>query len=373
MQERSGCIFMDVTIINNSKKETGLGKYAFELSKRLSKAEIGYIFLDYDNGLIREVNSNTVSNVRRFPLEHRYLWYLRAQPGIPSHDVYHLSNQNISFLKVNPKIVTCHDIFHVTHPRNFVHKMVGSLVYSGLKNAVRIITCSEYTKSEIVKYYGIPQDNISVVYSGVDNRFFEVRGIESVRTKYNLPSGVEYISHVSNEQPRKNFDKVLLALAKLKKKYDFERVALIKVGKPQYESDAKRNRALLRRLGLEKDVFMIENIPEHELPLLYRLSKVFVFPSSREGFGLPPLEAMACGIPVITAQVSSLPEVVGDAGYMVDPDNTDDIAKALYDVLTNEGLRGDMIRKGLRRAKMFSWEKTAQKTLQVYEDVYEKL
>jgi glycosyltransferase involved in cell wall biosynthesis len=364
---------MKLTIVNNSKKETGLGKYAFELSKRLSKAEIDHMFLDYDNELIREVNSNTVLNLRRFPLEHRYLWYLRAQARIPSHDLYHLSNQNISFLKVNPKIVTCHDIFHVTYPRNFVHKMVGSLVYSGLKDAVRIITCSEYTKSEVIKHYGIPPDRISVVYSGVDNRFFETRDSESVRTKYNLPSGLEYISHVSNEQPRKNFDKILIALARLKKKYNLVKVALIKVGNPQYESDAKKNRALLKRLGLEKDVFMIENVPEHELPLLYRLSKVFVFPSSREGFGLPPLEAMACGIPVITSQVSSLPEVVGDAGYMVDPDNTDDMAKALYDVLTNEGLRGDMIRKGLRRAKMFSWEKTAQKTLQVYEDVFETL
>lgn len=123
-------------------------------------------------------------------------------------------------------------------------------------------------------------------------------------------------------------------------------------------------------LNLQKDVIFSDYVPDEYLTLLYNAADLFVYPSLYEGFGLPPLEAMACGTPVITSNTSSLPEVVGDAGVMIDPYDVDGLAKAMFEVLTNEGLREDMRKKGLKRAKLFSWEKTAKETLKIYEEVY---
>lgn len=121
--------------------------------------------------------------------------------------------------------------------------------------------------------------------------------------------------------------------------------------------------------NLQNDVIFTGYISDGDLPALYNAADLFVYPSLYEGFGLPPLEAMACGCPVITSNTSSLHEVVGDAGIMVDPYDVDRLADAMHKVLSNDGLREDMIKKGLERAEMFSWEKTARETLKVYEEV----
>lgn len=122
--------------------------------------------------------------------------------------------------------------------------------------------------------------------------------------------------------------------------------------------------------NLQNDVIFTGYVLDGDLPALYNAADLFVYPSLYEDFGLPPLEAIACGTPVITSNTSSLPEVVGDAGIMVDPHDVDRLADAMYKVLTNDGLREDMIKKGLERAKMFGWEKCARETLEVYEEVY---
>jgi glycosyltransferase involved in cell wall biosynthesis len=127
---------------------------------------------------------------------------------------------------------------------------------------------------------------------------------------------------------------------------------------------------LIQQLQLQKDMEFQGIITEKKLREFYNLADVFVFPSFYEGFGLPPLEAMACGCPVITSNAASLPEVVDNAGIMVDPLNIDGLAEAIYNVLTNDGLREDMIKKGLERAKMFTWERTARETYKVYEEVW---
>jgi glycosyltransferase involved in cell wall biosynthesis len=141
-------------------------------------------------------------------------------------------------------------------------------------------------------------------------------------------------------------------------------IKLVRVGKKS-KSMAKK----IRTLGLEKTVVYAGEVSLDRLIELYRSADLFVFPSFYEGFGLPVLEAMACGCPVVTSNTTSLPEVVGDAGIMVEPSDVHGLAKAMYDVLTNDGLRRDMIKKGLRRAKMFSWEKTATETLSAYAEV----
>ena len=127
----------------------------------------------------------------------------------------------------------------------------------------------------------------------------------------------------------------------------------------------------VRQLGLQKEVIFTGYIPDGDLPSLYNAADLFVFPSIYEAFGLPPLEAMGCGVPVITSDRGAFPEVVGDAGIMVDPYDIDGLAKAMHEILNNDGLREDMIKKGLERAKLFSWEKCAKEVLEVYEEVLE--
>ena len=175
-----------------------------------------------------------------------------------------------------------------------------------------------------------------------------------------------FILYLGTLEPRKNLKSLILAYNEIKKK--FPEYKLIIGGAKGW--GYKNIFQIIDNLGIDKDIIFTGYIPEKDLPSLYNSAELFVYPSFYEGFGLPPLEAMACGTPVITSNTSSLPEVVGNAGIMVDPNNVNQLADAMYKVLTDDNLRRDMIKKGLKRAKMFSWKKTAKETLKVYEEVY---
>jgi len=161
---------------------------------------------------------------------------------------------------------------------------------------------------------------------------------------------------------------LLKAFSWLKKEARFKDLKLVKVGQAGGEEAdfRKQTMEVINSLNLNQEVIITDIVPESELPVYYSGAAVFVLPSLYEGFGLPPLEAMACGCPVITSNTSSLPEVVGDAGIMVDPYDADNLAKAMRQVLTNDELRADMVRKGLEQAKKFSWERAAEQTQEVY-------
>nr|MQY55010.1 glycosyltransferase [Dehalococcoidia bacterium] len=181
--------------------------------------------------------------------------------------------------------------------------------------------------------------------------------------------GYPYILFVGSEHPRKNLSTLLTAFKKLKGGKQFRDLKLVKVGRAGgLEADFRgQTMKVVAALDLHREVVFTEFVPEEELPVYYFNAECFVFPSLYEGFGFPPLEAMACGCPVVTSNTSSLPEVVGDAAIMVDPYDVDGLTNAMREVLTNDGLREAMIEKGLAQAKKFSWDKTAEKTLEVYE------
>jgi len=362
-----------VGFVRTHSPGTGLGVYSLELIKRLRiyrPHEIDDISLDYSNKRII-INKKPWKYIKKSFLKQKYLWYWYIQKDLPKYEMYHLTNQNISFMKLKPKIVTCYDIFHVIHPRSIMHKIFGKFIYSGLRRSEHIIAGSKFTQMTLVEYYKIPVKKITVIYAGVDESFkkYPKDEVTDFVTKFSLNPEYQFILHISNEQPHKNFESVIKAFYILKKKYGMEKVLLLKAGKPQYKQDSIRHMNLVSKLGLVKDILFLGYVLKKDLPLLYNISDVFVFPSFYEGFGLPPLEAMACGTPVITSNTSSLPEVVGDGGIMVDPTDINTLAKVIYEVLTNEGLRDDMIQKGFERAKMFSWEKTARETLKVYEQL----
>ena len=267
-----------------------------------------------------------------------------------------------------PQVVIVHDVipllFPGEHPRQ--QRYFRSFVPMLLRKSGAIVADSENTKRDIVTCYGIEADRVRVVHAGYDkNRYRMGIDIEGVKEKYGLTS---YLLYVGNLSPHKNLLRLLQAFARIVREIPHK---LVITGRkdPRFYPALE---AEMQALGLQHRVMFLDYVRADELPSLYAGADIFVFPSLYEGFGLPPLEAMACGTPVIVSNVSSLPEVVGDAALMVDPYDVEGMAKAMYRVLSDDGLSKEMRRKGLERAKLFSWEKTAQSILKVCEEVHRR-
>lgn len=294
--------------------------------------------------------------------------------------ILHLPNHHLgrygNFLK-RPFIITVHDLIRYfdwkgykvsIHKPNFRDRIYLSLDYKGIRKAQKIIAVSQNTKRDLIKYLEIPEEKITVVYEGVDHDLFK-----PVRRKGLVDD--PYILYVGSEHPRKNLAGLLRAFKKLKKERRFKDLKLIKVGKAGgREADfRKQTLDIIQTLELDKEVIFTEFVPKEELPFYYSGAECFVFPSLFEGFGLPPLEAMACGCPVITSNVASLPEIIGNTGLLIDPHNVNEITQALGEVLGDDNLKRELRTKGLERARGFSWEKAAKETMEVYREVENKL
>jgi len=256
-------------------------------------------------------------------------------------------------------VVTVHDLSFISFPHSFSKKFrfyYKTLIPYELKTADIIVTISNYIKSEIINTFNISRNKIFTIPLGVNINFFQT---PPTYKKEN------YLLFLGSLNPRKNIKGVIEAFYMLLNKIPHQlwivggRFDIFKNDEPcQLVKFIPADRIKLK--GYLRDREIIE---------LYRKATLFVFPSLYEGFGLPPLEAMACGCPVVVSNVASLPEVCGDAAYYVDPYDVESIAKGIYRVLTDENLRNSLIQKGLERARLFTWEKTAQQILKVFEKV----
>jgi glycosyltransferase involved in cell wall biosynthesis len=238
----------------------------------------------------------------------------------------------------------------------------------GLKQATRIITISEFSKGEILQALDYPAEKIEVILDAVDHTRYYKKRDRRVLDALHIPPECQVILYVGTEEPRQNFPTLLKALARLKKR--MLRVKLLKIGDPYSFGAREKNLTLIRDLKLEKEVIFMGYVAEEELPKWYNASDLLVYPCSYAGFGLPPLEAMACGTPVITSNTTSLPEVVGDAGIMIEPTNAPLLADKMWEVLSDQDMQEQLSKMGMERAKLFNWEHSAQKTLKLYEEVY---
>lgn len=267
------------------------------------------------------------------------------------------------------RVITAQDISALIYPMMNPRAWVAWKLFAKktMENADKIIAISECLKRDVIKYLKVPKEKIKVVYNGKDKRFkpLNQKEITDVKQKYSLD--FSFILYVGVLQTRKNISNIVKAYYKLKK--DKMKHKLILAGGIGQKHKDKEIFKTVRQLGLQKEVIFTGYIPDGDLPSLYNAADLFVFPSIYEAFGLPPLEAMACGIPVITSDRGAFPEVVGDAGIMVDPYDVDGLAKAMQEVLTNDNLKQNMVKKGLKRAEMFSWEKCAKEVLEVYEEL----
>ncbi len=267
-------------------------------------------------------------------------------------------------------VVTIHDLIAFVHPESFTPKMrlwQKLFVRNAARMADRVIAVSHRTKDDLLRFTSLQSERISVIHNAVDDVFHPIRdaaALENVRRQYNLPG--EFILHVGTIEPRKNLVALVQSYALLPNHLRDRYALVLAGGKGWYD---KHIIADIERSGLHERVHFTGFVEHNDLPALYALATLFVYPSLYEGFGYPPLEAMACGTPVITSNRSSLPEVTGEAALLVDPKNTHEIAQAMTSLLTDEQQREDLRERGLKRAAEFRWDQCARNTLRVFEEV----
>jgi glycosyltransferase involved in cell wall biosynthesis len=232
-----------------------------------------------------------------------------------------------------------------------------SLVKTSVTNAERVIAISKFTKTCIMNEFGTPGTKIDVIYLNVEDRYRPlIRNRKTKLAKYGLPN--KFILYVGNFNPHKNVPILIKAYSELPPAIK-EAYGLVLGGSSRCHELA----SLAKELGIEKNVRFTGFVPENDLPVIYSAATVFVFPSLHEGFGLPPLEAMACGTPVIVSDAASLPEVVGDAGILIKPTDTKALSKAIINVLNDNDMQITLKKKGLLKAKVFTPHKTASEFL----------
>lgn len=325
----------------------------------------------FKNG-IRHFNTSLVgSNAARSVLvDIRFVRALRRERE-PVHFPNHHFGRYGLFMAA-PYVVTVHDLiryFDLQRNVPFIHqpntrdRLYLGLDYAGIKRATAIIAVSQTTKADLVEHLGVPDSNVHVVYEGVDSAVFHPVDAR--------PFEFPYILYVGSEQPRKNLRSLIQALAELKRSGRHPDLKLVKVGAPGgREADFRRDtERLLREHAITDSVVLVDRVHAAALPAYYAGAVCTVLPSLYEGFGLPLLEAMACGSPVVTSSAGSLPEIAGDAALIVSPRDPVALAAAIERILTEPALREELQRRGLQRAATFSWDRTAAETRAVYDTI----
>jgi glycosyltransferase involved in cell wall biosynthesis len=276
-----------------------------------------------------------------------------------------------------PHVVTVHDLVEFVYPQagrsRWVSVSMFSLVKRSLRRAARVVAVSYATRRDIMRIFDVPGDRIEVVYNAIDRRFLQGHAAEDERRfiaeRYALQH--PFILYAGRVRPHKNVERIIDAFAALKADLDpagdYGNLKLIIIGDELSKHPRLRRTVVQHRL--ESEVRFLGFVPIETLRVLYDCAKVFVFPSLYEGFGLPPLEAMAHGTPVITSNTSSLPEVVREAAVLVNPENVFEIVRALRQCLYDAELRSRLTERGYRQVRQYSWERSALRMIEIYNEV----
>jgi glycosyltransferase involved in cell wall biosynthesis len=285
-------------------------------------------------------------------------------------DLFHSTNYMLPlFLRETLVVSTIHDLIPIKFPhftprarKTRFNRLFRRLLIQCARRSDRVITVSQHTRDDLMGILGLPPEKIAVVYNGIDSKYHP-----QDRSRHTVSLSPDpFILYVGRFDPYKNVVGLIRSFNRFcRERGDSPRLVLAGHLDPRYPEAIQA----VKELGLESRVSFLDGATEEELIQLYNGARILILPSLYEGFGLPPLEAMACGTPVIVSDRGSLPEVVGDAGLIIDPDREDSIAGAIENLWDSETLRSELREKGLRRAKDFSWEKTARETLKVYEEL----
>jgi glycosyltransferase involved in cell wall biosynthesis len=370
-------LILRIAIDARKLRDYGIGTYVRNLLRHLARIDesTDYIVLcrERDTAAVKKLGMN----FRAVPEKSRP-YSIREQLTVPLDlrrervDLFHAPHYVLPPLTPCPSVVTIHDCIHLRFPQYLPNRVAYAYARASLWIAThrshRVLTVSEASKRDILRYFRVPEKKIDVIYNAIDERFGQApdpEEIERVRERYQLDG--PFILYAGNIKPHKNLERLIEAFHSLRRGGGFDAVRLLIIG-DEISKYATLRRAVHRH-KLHKYVRFFGFVPVQTLASLYRLASVFVFPSLYEGFGLPPLEAMASGTPVITSNVSSLPEVVGDAALLIDPYEPEAIADAMRRVLTDADLREQMRARGFERAREFSWDRSVRRVREIYGEV----
>ncbi len=313
--------------------------------------------------------------------DHSYLDHLRFPMYLRSlkPDLVHIPLNRVPLLMIRPYVVTVHDMVNLYYGEKTIsaaHMLLRRFRFRrGLARANRVIAVSEATKRDVANLMGVPPGRITRVYNAPDPGFLGRDPAEGEEERRRIMERYQidrpFLLYAGAIRHHKNIPRLVEAFAVLREQLAahpvYSDLRLVIIGDTISEYPAVRQAVLKSKM--EHAVRFLGFVPFETLRCFYEAAVAFVFPSRHEGFGLPPLEAMACGTPVVTSNVSSLPEVAGDAAMLVNPGNVFDIARGIRDVLTDEPLRAELIRRGRVQAARFSWERSAHQVLDIYRDV----
>lgn len=353
----------------------GIGRYVRELVAALSTYNAGNTYKLFISGYhksdLPDIGENFLYRTTKVsPKWFSRIWHRLRLPYpvecfVGSIDLYHATDFVLPPVTTSTRtLLTVHDLSYVRVPfsanpslKHYLDIVVPRSVHA----ADFVLADSLATKFDLIDLYGVSPEKVEVLLCGVNPRFQYCSFDVTTRTKYKIPLK-PYIFSLGTVQPRKNYERLIEATSRIRHMgYDIDLV--IAGGKGWLDNPIY---GAIRTHHMESNVHFIGFADEADLPYLYSQASVFAFPSLYEGFGLPVLEAMACGTPVITSRISSLPEVAGDAAVMIDPYSVDELTDALKRVIDDSTLRDTLIAKGLQQASKFTWEKSAYQLLDIY-------
>jgi glycosyltransferase involved in cell wall biosynthesis len=357
-------------------RDYGIGTYVRNVLRHLSRIDrdTEYVLLcrERDCGVAAELGENFRAVAESSPA-----YSIREQLAVPldlrreGADLFHAPHYVLPPLTPCRSVVTIHDCIHLQFPEylpnRLGHVYARSSLWMAAHRSARVLTVSEASKRDILRHFGISPAKVHVIHNAIDEAYGQDPGddeIGRVRERYQLHD--PFVLYAGNIKPHKNLERLIEAFHLLRRG-GLDHVKLVIIG-DEISKYATLRRAV-HRYKLHQHVRFFGFVPDKTLAALYRLAGVFVFPSLYEGFGLPPLEAMASGTPVVTSNVSSLPEVVGDAAVLIDPYDPVAIEQAMRRVLTEPALRDDLRRRGYARVKEFSWERSVRRLRDVYSEV----
>lgn len=378
----------------NVEKKVGISEYAFELLCEFYLNQQSLRKSAEKNQKNTSIFKIYLKDIPRSDLPEQQDWWeyvvvrpgkLWTQIGLPVYLFTHFPRLDVFFTPSHyaprfspvPTVIAIMDVAYLRFPELFAQKDLYQLrewtKYSARK-AKKIFTISESSKHDILKYYHVPEERVIVTYPGIKKELKSMNmnkeaDIKKLKEKFGISEN--YILFVGTLQPRKNVTRLIEAFAKVRRQgiggKNNSNLQLVLVGKKGwlYEDIL----AAPEKFGITDSVKFLDFVSDNDLPALYNHALCYVLPSLYEGFGLPVLEAMKFGCPVITSNISSLPEAGGDAAVYVDPENVDDISEKIQKVIGDEKLRKQMIDKGYKQIKKFSWEKSAKETIEVLEEV----
>lgn len=363
-------VFIDARMVDYHLH--GIARYTYELIKNISKTnKIKFVLLVNDLNMAKDIFKE-INNIDYIVMKSKFL-SLKEQIELPrilnkykKEGIFHSPSFSSSpFLKIK-SLMTIHDLNHLRFPEFYspMHKYYYKYIVkpSALKSK-RILTVSNFSKEEIKSWLNCKDEDIVVTYNGIDDSFKRIEDSEilnTIKNKYSLPEN--FVLYVGNQKPHKNVKTLIKAM-----RFVEQGLTLILNGK-----DNQELLEIAKESGVENRIKFIGFIDDKDLPPIYTLARVFVFPSLYEGFGLPPLEAMACGCPAIVADTSSLPEVVGNEGITFEVLNENDLADKVNDLLADDERYKKYSLYGLKQVKYFTWDRLAQQTIHEYENFFRK-